>query len=197
MNETKWFLRPSTLNHHINELLTAKMEIIKLRIMRMQVLMREMSDARTSQIFVKNFQMATILKAKNLRFLFSKIRMRKIFFTWHIQGKSEADLLHSVSDIRVKRDTELWTHHHQVVCNLNLAKPPGPTQTCRASRSYRRKWEALADKDARKSYADGISSLIRELPEYTVDAVRGGGVAAFQTSCNFICCSGMRTEATR
>jgi len=57
-----------------------------------------------------------------------------------------------------------------VVCNLHLEKEPGPTQTCRTRRSYRIKWEALADKDVRKTFAGSVSALFRELPECTVDA---------------------------
>ena len=42
--------------------------------------------------------------------------------------------------------------------------------TCRTRRSYRIKWKALADKDVRKTFADSVSSLFRELLECTADA---------------------------
>jgi len=81
-----------------------------------------------------------------------------------------ADLFRSVLDVCVKRGTERSTDHHLLVCNMHLEKPLGPTQTCRIRKSYRIKWEALVDKYVRKTFADSISSLFRELSECTVDS---------------------------
>jgi len=67
-----------------------------------------------------------------------------------------ADLFRSMLDVRIKTGVKLSTDQHLLVCNLHLGMPPGSTQTCRTRRSYRLKWEALADKDVRKTF---VSSL--------------------------------------
>ena len=60
------------------------------------------------------------------------------------------DLLRSVLDVRVKSGAELSTNHHLLVCHLNMEKLQKLKQTCRTRRSYRIKWEALADKGVRR-----------------------------------------------
>jgi len=55
------------------------------------------------------------------------------------------------------------------VQSIILYRPPGPTHSCRTRRSYRIKWEALSNKDVRKTFADSVSCLSRELAEYRAE----------------------------
>jgi len=74
-----------------------------------------------------------------------------------------------------------------------LEKNTDPTWTCTFKRTYRIRGKALVDKDARKTFADSVSSLFRKLPECPSDA----DVAAVQNSCSFIHCSDVWMGATR
>jgi len=49
-----------------------------------------------------------------------------------------ADWFQSLLDIHIKRDAELPTGHHLVVCKL---QPTGPTQMCGTKRTSWIKWE--------------------------------------------------------
>jgi len=70
-----------------------------------------------------------------------------------------------MSYLRIKMGAERSTDHHLVVCKLCLVKQPGFARTCRTRRSYWIKWEALVEKDVRKTFADSLLSLFRDLPE--------------------------------
>jgi len=53
---------------------------------------------------------------------------------------------------------------------------------------YRIKWEALANKDVRRNFANSVTSLFQELRECTADGSSRNG---------FICFSDVLTEATQ
>ena len=76
-----------------------------------------------------------------------------------------SDLFSDVLDVRVKRDAELSTDHHLVVCSLRLSKPWPNRKSNRSSVTYRIKWEALVDKEVRKQFTSSISSKFRQLPD--------------------------------
>ena len=80
-----------------------------------------------------------------------------------------SDLFSNVLDVRVKRDAELSTDHHLVVCSLRLSKPWQNKRSNRSSVIYRIKWEALEDKEVRKQFASSISSKFRQLPDASED----------------------------
>ena len=80
-----------------------------------------------------------------------------------------SDLFSDVLDIRVKRDSELSTDHHLVVCSLRLSKPWPNRKSNSSSVTYRIKWEALKDKEVRKQFASSISSKFRQLPDVLDD----------------------------
>ena len=80
-----------------------------------------------------------------------------------------ADLLSSVVDVRVKRGAELSTNHHLVVCILRDLNCPRTRKRFRAQRAYRIKWELLADKKVRHTFASKVAFLFRELPDFTED----------------------------
>ena len=69
-----------------------------------------------------------------------------------------------MSDVRVKRGTELSTDHHLVVYTLKALKPLKKRDTFRPRETYRIKWESLADKEVRTAFADNIVSNFKELP---------------------------------
>ena len=74
-----------------------------------------------------------------------------------------------MSDVRVKRGAELSTDHHLVVCTLKTLKPLKKRKTFRPRKTYRIKWESLADKEVRTAFADNIASKFKELPTFTED----------------------------
>jgi len=97
----------------------------------------------------------------------------------------------SVLDVRVKRDAEHSTPHHLMVWNLSREKPTEPAQTCgKGLEGLPNKWEAPMDKNVRKTFADRVSSLFRELRN-PQQRRRWSGIY------NCVCCSGMRTEIAR
>jgi len=74
------------------------------------------------------------------------------------------DLFSSALDIPVRRDAEVSTQQHLVICNLHLEKPLGPTQMCKARRFYRIKRKDQTDRDVWKTFVDS-ASYFWELPE--------------------------------
>ena len=79
------------------------------------------------------------------------------------------DLFSSVVDVCVKRGTELSTDHHLVVCILRGLNHARTRKRFRAQRAYRIKWELLADKKVRHTFASKIAFLFRKLPDYFED----------------------------
>ena len=63
-----------------------------------------------------------------------------------------SDLFFVVLDVRVKREAELSTDHHLIVCSLRLSKPWPNRRSRRSSVTYRIKWEALEDKEVKKQF---------------------------------------------
>ena len=80
-----------------------------------------------------------------------------------------ADLFSSVVDVRVKRGAELPTHHHHVVCIPRDLNHTRTRKRIRARRACRIKWELLAKKRVRHTFASKVAFLFRELPDYTED----------------------------
>ena len=74
-----------------------------------------------------------------------------------------ADLFSTASDVRVKRAAELSTDHLLVVCTWKALKPLKKRKTFRPRKTYRIKWESLADKEVRTALADNIASKFKEL----------------------------------
>ena len=62
-----------------------------------------------------------------------------------------SDLFSEVLDIRVKREAELSTDHHLVVCSLRISKPWLNRKSLRSNVVYKIKWEALVDRDVNNS----------------------------------------------
>ena len=69
-----------------------------------------------------------------------------------------ADLFSSVVDVHVKRGVELSTNHHLVVCILRGLNHPRTRKPFRAQRPYRIKWELLADRKVRHTFAAKLRS---------------------------------------
>ena len=79
----------------------------------------------------------------------------------------------SCKDVCVKKGAALSTDQHLLVCNFNLEKPPGPTQTCRTTRSNLMRGPGRqkcmkglctlhivnVPRDARKHSGDGVSGV--------------------------------------
>ena len=80
-----------------------------------------------------------------------------------------SELFSDVLDVRVKRSAELPTDHYLVVCSLRLLKPWRNRKSNRLSVTYRIKWEALEDKEARKQSASSVSSKFRQLLDVSED----------------------------
>ena len=79
------------------------------------------------------------------------------------------DLLSSVVNVCVKRRAELSTNHYLVICILRGLNHSRTRKRFRARRVYRIKWELLANKKVRHTFASKVASLFRVLPEYTKD----------------------------
>ena len=75
----------------------------------------------------------------------------------------------SAVEVRVKRRAELSTDNHLLVCILRGLNHPSTKKRFRVRRAYRIKWELLADKKVRHTFASKVASLFRELPDYTED----------------------------
>ena len=68
------------------------------------------------------------------------------------------------------REAELSTDHHLVICILRGLNHPRTRKRFRAQlRAHKIKWELLADKKVRPTFASKVASLFRELPDYTED----------------------------
>ena len=80
-----------------------------------------------------------------------------------------ADLFSSMVDICVKKGAELSADHHLVVCILKGLNHPRTRKLFRTRRVYRIKWELLAKKKVRHTFASKVASQFRELPDYTED----------------------------
>ena len=80
-----------------------------------------------------------------------------------------ADLFFSVVDVCVKRGPELSTNHHLVVCILKGLNHLITRKQFRTQRAYRIKWELLADKMVRHTFATKVAFLFRKNPDYTKD----------------------------
>jgi len=83
-----------------------------------------------------------------------------------------------VLDVRVKKRVELSTDHHLFVFILSLDKPSRPISTCSTRKSYRLKWEALVDNDARKAFADIVYRTCCE--HHRMHSEREGGLWLFR-----------------
>ena len=93
---------------------------------------------------------------------------------------ASADLFSSVVDVHVKRGAELSTDHHLVVCILRGLNHSRTRKRFREQRAYRLKWELLADKKVRHTYASKVASLFRKLPDYIEDVeTRVGSITQF------------------
>ena len=79
------------------------------------------------------------------------------------------DLFSTVSDVCVKRGAELSTGHCLVVCILKALKTLRKQKTFQPQKTYRVKWESLANKEVRTAFADNIASKLKELPASTED----------------------------
>ena len=77
-------------------------------------------------------------------------------------------LFSNVFNVRV-RGAEFSTDHHSVVCTLKALKPLKKRKIFRLRKTYRIKWESLADKQVRTAFADNIASKFKELPTSTED----------------------------
>ena len=76
-----------------------------------------------------------------------------------------------VVDVRVKREAELYEYinHHLVVCTLKGLNHTRTRKRFRARRAYKIKWELLADKKLKHTFASKVASLFGELPDYSED----------------------------
>ena len=79
----------------------------------------------------------------------------------------------SVVDVRVKIKAELSIHHHPVVCILRGLNYPRTRKRFKAQIAYRIKWELLADKKVRHTFANKLTSLFKKLLEFTKDVKIG------------------------
>jgi len=72
-------------------------------------------------------------------------------------------------DVRVKRGAELSTDHHLLSATCAWKNLQGLHKRAGLGCPFRIEWEALANKDVKKDFADNVSSLFRELPGCTAD----------------------------
>ena len=77
------------------------------------------------------------------------------------------NLFSSVVDVCVKRGAERSTDHHLIVCIRKDLNHLRTKKQFRTQRAYRIKWELLAEKNMRHTFASKVVSLFRELPDYT------------------------------
>jgi exonuclease III len=72
------------------------------------------------------------------------------------------NLRRAVADVRVKRGAELATDHHLVVCIVQLSLNY-TVQKAKPKKMARIKWEALADEENRKKFAEKIDQQYSQL----------------------------------
>ena len=107
-----------------------------------------------------------------------------------------ADLFSSVVNVCVKRGAELSTDHHLVVCILRGLNHPRTRKQFRSQRVYKIKWELLADKKVRCTFASKVASLFIELPAYTEnietewDLIKSAVNTSAAASCGCKCVRG-------
>ena len=77
-----------------------------------------------------------------------------------------ANLFSSVVNVRFKRGAELPTKYHLFVCILGGLSHSETRKLFRARKAYRIKWELLADKKVRHTFASKVDFLFRKLPDY-------------------------------
>ena len=77
------------------------------------------------------------------------------------------DLFSSAVNVRVKRGAKLSSNDHLVVCILRDLNHLGTRKQFRAWRAYRIKWELLADKKMRHTFASKVTFLFRELHDFS------------------------------
>jgi len=80
-----------------------------------------------------------------------------------------ADLFSDVLDVQEKRGAELSIDHHQVICSMRISKPVPSRKSRKSTVTYRIKWEALKDKEARKQFASSMKAKFRQLPDESED----------------------------
>jgi len=68
------------------------------------------------------------------------------------------NLRRSVMDVRVKRGAELSTDHYLVICKLRLARWCLPQRKVQRQSATRICWEALAEDETRRKFADDIAA---------------------------------------
>ena len=100
--------------------------------------------------------------------IFSAQKIHK--YTWYRDSSGQrslidfcivsADLFSTVSDVCVKRGTELSTDHHLVVCTLKALKLLRKRKTFRPRKTYRIQWKSLTDKEVRAAFADTIACTV-------------------------------------
>ena len=99
------------------------------------------------------------------------------------------DLLSSAVDVHVKRGAELSTYHHLIVCILRGLNHQRTRKRFRTQIAYRIKWDLLADKKVRHTFASKVASLFREVPDFTEDVetewdlFRSAVIASTTASC--------------
>ena len=81
-----------------------------------------------------------------------------------------SDLFSEVLDVRVKREAELLTDHHLVVCSLQFSKPWQNGKLLRFSVTYRINWEALADRNLKKQFASSMAVKFEQLSKFFEDS---------------------------
>ena len=115
---------------------------------------------------------------------------------------ASADLFSSV-DVCIKRGAELSTNHHLVVCILRGLNHPRTRKRFRAQRAYGIKWELLANKKVRHTFASKVASLFRELPDYTedveteLDLFKSAVITSAAASCGCKCMGGQMGSEKR
>ena len=82
---------------------------------------------------------------------------------------ASADLFSSVIDFYVKRGAELSNNGHLVFCILRGLNHPKNRKQFRERIAYKVKFELLANKKVRHTFASKVASLFGELPDYTKD----------------------------
>ena len=106
-------------------------------------------------------------------------------------------------DARVKRGAEVSNDHHPVVCILRGLSHPRTRKRFRAHRAYRIKWDLLADKKAKHTFASEVASLFRELPDFTEDVetewdlFKSAVIMSAATSCGCKCVGGQTGSEKR
>ena len=92
-----------------------------------------------------------------------------------------ADLFSSLVNICVEKGAELLTNYHLVICILRGLNHQSTRKRFETQRTYRIKWELLANKNIRHTFACKVAFLFTELSDYT-EEMRLNGIYLNQQS---------------